>query len=45
MKARKTFDDRMNEGGAFFWFVAILGAIGFYGFIWLVMILGTIAGF
>jgi len=44
MRARKTFDDRMNEGGVFFWIVAILGAIGFYGFLWLALALGTIAG-
>ena len=45
MKTKKSFDDRMNEGGAFFYLVAVLGAVGFYGFIWLVMILGTLAGF
>lgn len=45
MRHRKTFDDRMNEGGAFFYLVAILGAFGLYALVWLVMILGTIAGF
>jgi hypothetical protein len=45
MRQRKSFDDRMNEGGAFFYLVAVLGAFGFYAFIWLVMILGDIAGF
>ena len=45
MKTKKTFDDRMNEGGAFFYLVAILGALGFYALVWFVMILGTIAGF
>ena len=45
MKTKKTFDDRMDEGGAFFYLVAVLGAFGFYALIWLVMILGTAAGF
>ena len=45
MRRRKTFDERMNEGGFFYYLVAVLGGFGFYAFIWLVMILGTIAGF
>ena len=45
MKIKKSFDDRMNEGGFFYYLVAVLGGFGFYVFIWLVMILGTIAGF
>jgi hypothetical protein len=45
MKRRKTFDERMNEGKFFYYFVAVLGALVFYGSIWLFMILGTAAGF
>ena len=45
MKTKKSFDDRMNEGGAFFYLVAVLGAFRFYALVWLVMILGEIAGF
>jgi hypothetical protein len=44
MKTRKTFDQRMEEGGIFFYLIAALGALGFYGFIWLALALGTIAG-
>jgi hypothetical protein len=44
MKTRKTFDQRMEEGGLFFYLIAALGALGFYGFIWLALALGTIAG-
>lgn len=44
MKTRKTFDERMEEGGIFFYLIAALGALGFYGFIWLALALGTIAG-
>jgi hypothetical protein len=42
---RKTLDERMNEGGLFFWLACILGAVGFYGFLWLLMALGTMAGY
>ena len=45
MKSKKSFDQRMEEGGIFFYLIAALGALGFYGFIWLFMILGTIAGY
>jgi hypothetical protein len=45
MKRRKTFDERMNEGGFFYYLVAVLGGFGFYVFIWLFMILGIAAGF
>ena len=45
MRRRKTFDERMNEGGFFYYLVAVLGALVFYGSIWLFMILGTAAGF
>jgi hypothetical protein len=44
MRQRKTFDQRMEEGGIFFYLIAALGALGFYGFIWLALALGTIAG-
>ena len=42
---RKTLDERLNEGGPFFWFACILGAIGFYGALWLMLAIGTMAGF
>ncbi len=41
MKTRKTFDERMNEGGIFFYVFAVLGAIGFYGLIWLTLAIGV----
>ncbi len=44
MKSKKSFDQRMEEGGIFFYLIAALGALGFYGFIWLALALGTIAG-
>lgn len=42
---RKTLDDRLNEGGLVFWIVAVIGAVGFYGLIWLMLAVGTMAGF
>ena len=42
---RKTLDDRLNEGGLVFWIVAVIGAVGFYGLIWLMLAIGTMAGF
>lgn len=42
---RKTLADHLNEGGLVFWLSCILGAIGFYGVLWLMMALGTMAGF
>jgi hypothetical protein len=45
MRRKKTFDERMNAGGPFFYLVATLGAIGFYGLLWLALALGTLAGF
>jgi hypothetical protein len=45
MRRKKTLDERMNEGGPVFWLACILGAVGFYGALWLMMALGTMAGF
>jgi hypothetical protein len=45
MRRKKTLDDHLNEGGPVFWLACILGAIGFYGVLWLILALGTIAGF
>jgi hypothetical protein len=45
MRRKKTLDDHFNEGGLVFWLACILGAIGFYGFLWLLMALGTMAGY
>ena len=42
---RKTLDDRLIEGGLVFWIVAVIGAVGFYGLIWLMLAIGTMAGF
>lgn len=42
---RKTIDERLNEGGLVFWIVAVIGAVGFYGLIWLMLAVGTMAGF
>ena len=42
---RKTLDERLNEGGPFFWFALVIGAIGFYGLIWLMLAIGTMAGY
>ncbi len=41
MKTRKTFDQRMEEGGIFFYVFAVLGALGFYGLIWLTLAIGV----
>ena len=38
---RKTIDERLNEGGLVFWVVAVIGAVGFYGFLWFALALGT----
>jgi hypothetical protein len=40
----KTLDERMNEGGPLFYAVAIIGALGFMGFLWLTMALGIALG-
>ena len=42
---RKTIDERLNDGGPVFWVVAVIGAVGFYGLIWLMLAVGTMAGF
>jgi hypothetical protein len=42
---RKTLDERLNEGGPVFWLAVVMGSLGFYGFLWLVMALGTMAGY
>ena len=42
---RKTLDERMNEGGPVFWLAVVLGAIGFYGLLWLTMALGIAMGY
>ncbi len=44
MKRRKSFDEIMNEGGPVFWIVAALSALGFWGALWLVLAIGTMAG-
>jgi hypothetical protein len=41
MRHKKTFDDRMNEGGIFFYAIAALSALGFYGLLWLAMAVGV----
>jgi hypothetical protein len=41
MKSKKSFDQRMEEGGIFFYLIAALGALGFYGFIWLTLAIGV----
>ncbi len=41
MKSKKSFDERMNEGGIFFYVFAVLGALGFYGLIWLTLAIGV----
>jgi hypothetical protein len=41
MGKRKTFDQRMEEGGIFFYLIAALGALGFYGLIWLTLAIGV----
>jgi hypothetical protein len=41
---RKTLDERMNEGGLVFYAVAVIGALGFIGFLWLTMALGIALG-
>jgi len=38
---RKTLDERLNEGGPFFWLACILGAVGFYGLVWVMLALGV----
>jgi hypothetical protein len=42
---RKTFSERMEEGGLYFYTVAGLAAAGLFGLLWLIMALGTMAGF
>ena len=42
---RKTLDERMNEGGPLFYAAAVIGALGFIGFLWLTMALGIALGF
>jgi hypothetical protein len=41
MKSKKSFDQRMEEGGIFFYLFAVLGALGFYGLIWLTLAIGV----
>jgi hypothetical protein len=41
MKSKKSFDQRMEEGGIFFYLIAALGALGFYGLIWLTLAIGV----
>jgi hypothetical protein len=38
---RKTIDERLNEGGPFLWVACLLGAIGFYGLVWIMLALGV----
>jgi hypothetical protein len=39
------FDQILNKGhGLAFWALLILGAAGFYGLLWLLLALGTMAG-
>ncbi len=38
---RKTLDERLNEGGPLFWVALVIGALGFYGLIWLMLALGV----
>ena len=40
----KTIDERLSEGGPFLWVACLLGAIAFYGSLWLMLMLGSIAG-
>jgi hypothetical protein len=42
---RKTIDERLSEGGPFLWIACFLGALAFYGSLWLMLALGTMAGF
>lgn len=41
---RKTIDERLNEGGPLFWIAVVIGAVGFYGFLWFTMALGLALG-
>ena len=41
MRRKKTLDDHLNEGGLVFWLALVIGAIGFYGLIWLMLALGV----
>jgi hypothetical protein len=41
MKSKKSFDQRMEEGGIFFYAIAALSALGFYGLLWLAMAVGV----
>ena len=38
---RKTLDERLNEGGPFFWLAVVLGSMGFYGLVWIMLALGV----
>jgi hypothetical protein len=39
------FDQILNKGhGLAFWLLMVTGALGFYGLLWLLLALGTMAG-
>lgn len=42
MKNRDWFDDKMDEGGPFFWIVCVLGAVAFYLVLWIVLAMGSL---
>jgi len=42
---RLTFSERMERGGVFFYTVAVLAGLGLFGVVWLMLALGTLAGF
>jgi hypothetical protein len=41
----KKIEETMQKGGLGFWILCIVFSVGFYGALWLILALGTIAGF
>jgi hypothetical protein len=44
-KIEQKIEETMQRGGLGFWILCIVFSVGFYGALWLILALGTIAGF
>jgi hypothetical protein len=41
----KKIEETLHRGGVGFWILCVVFSVGFYGALWLILAIGTIAGF
>ena len=44
-RLEKKIEETLQRGGVGFWILCVVFSVGFYGALWLILAIGTIAGF